>query len=588
MVTVTMVHRFSLRQLAQFITLLTLLLMVSTALFADLTATVDRNRISEGEAFQYILRDDGFSLTGSPNLSPLEQDFNILGTSQSNQIRMINGRNESWIEWTITLMPKRVGTLQIPAITYKGEVSNPIAIEVSKSSSSARQGATADSPVFMRSSISANKIWQGQEAVLTLKIFTRANFADNPDLTPPESEGAIFKLLSNDKREEHIVQGVRYQVITVEYLVTPTRPGILTIPGQVLTGATVEEDPYGGRSLLRMTRSRPFRISSPDMDLTISPPPASWPADKPWLPAQDVSLSESWSSSLSKLKTGDSITRTVTINTKGTNSAQIPPLPPLNLDGVNSYPDQPRIDDTIDNRGALGTRSESVALVPTVAGKITIPAISISWFNVKTETVETSRLEAQTIVVQPGTSPQIVMQAPTSQLAPQGQQPTEALQTSASRAAQPVNLLYWQLATGLFALFWLGTLAVLLRKRNHSEHSAPITKQSTGSRNKVEADLFNSLLTACTENNLSQVEQTLLLWGNQITGQQLSSSGEMVRTLQHEGLLQQWQELQRNCYGRSSQSINTAVLTSLIKEVREQWLVKGKSSAGRNHLSINP
>ena len=479
-------------------------------------------------------------------------------------INYSNGQNNSTTTWNLILQPKRLGKLTIPSVTFDKDASQPIAIEILKAENTHRS-TPATSRVYIRSSISTEELWQNQEAILTLKIFSQADYADSPNLTPPEADNAIFKVLGKDKDEEQIVNGIRQRVITRRYIISPTQAGTITIPGQVLTGYIETEDPYGRSRLMRMTRPEPFRVMSADMTLKVNPIPASWPADKPWLPAENVDLTESWSSDTTRIATGDSVTRTVKIRAQGSNSAQIPPLPAVKLDGVKTYPDQPITDDTVNSHGPMGVRSESVAFVPTQAGDLTIPSISITWFNTRTQKVEVADLASQTITVLPGSAPTVQSQPALSQpLAPQ------APAIATPNESQPIvvqdseSLFYWQVATGLFGLLWLATLVAYLRKRRH-EPEAPQTSppQVKGSADN-ELEAFNAVMAACSTNNISQIESTLKTWGALALGKMVYSAGEVVETLNDRGLSQEWASLQQAKYSQEKQQTMDARQFSVI------------------------
>ncbi|MCL6269775.1 BatD family protein [Sansalvadorimonas sp. 2012CJ34-2] len=569
-----------------FLQLTPLLALFSSLVFADLSATIDRNVITDGEVVNYTLRSDGQTFSGSPDLSPLEKDFNILNSRQSSQIRMINGRSESWVEWDIALLPKRVGAVTIPSLKHNGDTSNPITIEVRKGSST--QGAPASSPVFMRASIGKDEVWQNQETILTLKIFVRAQFADSPNLTPPETEGAIFKILGEDQNEERIIDGIRYQIITRQYVVTPTRPGTLKIPGQVLTGSILEDDPYGNRSLLRMTRTKPFRITSPEMELKVNPVPASWPSDKPWLPAEEVTISESWSESLNELKAGDSITRTVMVMARGSNSAQIPPLPALNISGMRSYPDQPTLDDKRDVHGAFGTRSESTAIVPTRGGRFSVPAIDITWFNTKTGQVEVSRLEGQQLNIKAGSAIEQTQPAPSLPQPSFNETPaTKPESVNQSEIIDKQSLIYWQIATFLLGGLWLITLFAWWRK-DLAGKTQVILASSTQTRDVSENEAFQSLLKQCSTDNLPAVEMALIHWGKiHFSNPDIYQASIIIEKIRSSQLTSAWHELQRTKYQQESKNkVSTTQLLSLLKDVRKKC--KTKTQDSYNYQSINP
>ncbi len=555
------------------------LMIASSAALAELTASVNRTELSGQEALVYTLRSDGSS-AGTLDLTPLQKDFFVLGSSRSNQIRIINGKNESWTEWNITLQPRRDGLVTIPALTYNNSSSEPITITVSE------QAVVADKdlPVMMQSSINMDELWEGQEALLTLNILSRGNFASNPDLSAPAADGVIFKLLNNEQSAEQIINGYRYQTIALTYLVTPTRTGELTIPGQVLTGSFLQEDPYSSYSRLSMGRPQPFRITSPDITITVKAPPASWPANTPWLPADSLAMVEHWSSDPTELKTGDSITRTVTVSATGINSAQIPPLPPLRLTGLNSYPDQPKTTNNQNGSINIATRSESVALVPTQSGEITLPAIKITWFNTKTNTIEIAELAAQTLVVAQGEVTPI--QQPTVQpslmtaVNPAGDMTTTGLTTSyAGEDATP-----WKIATLIFALLWLCTLIYALFGKGRAAQTTALTPAKTKPR---ESALFKQLTEACNKQALAKVEESLVLWGEalyDVPGQTIS---DILRQLDYQPLTEAWLSLLQNRYSATPGNIDTQQLSPLLMAARKQWLNQAKGIKKEEPL-INP
>ncbi len=579
-------------------TLVLILLTTTLPAWAELNATVDRNVLSEDEILVYNLRSDGMNINGSPDFSPLEKDFEILGTSRSNQIQIINGRNASWAEWNLTLTPRRTGSLTLPPVNHDGFASNAITVEIRKASDAAQNGADG-APVFMENSLSADTLWEGQEAVMTLEVVSRANFAENPDLSPPKADGLIFKLIENDQRSEKIVNGIRYQIIALKYLVTPTRAGQLTIPGQTLTGAIVESDPYTRNSLFGMQRTRPLRTRAQELSLMVNPPPTDWPADKPWLPAEQLSISEIWSGSPNELKTGDSITRTVTITAQGANSAQIPPLPTLNILGINHYPDQPRIENEVTDSGSNGIRSESIALVPTQPGTVTLPATQVTWFNVTSQTIETATLAAQTLTIAPGNLSQTVPQTPSlgeSQTTSQSTQlpvaSTDTIDTEQGGQQNAVivddsSLILWQTTTGVFSLLWLSTLAYLFRTRQTIQGAEADSPLQTVSGSTGEKALFQKLEATCRENRLTEVEQDILSWGQTLMNNDTLSASDIIASLDSKTLKKEWYILLHSRYGAAKSTVDCSHLIQLLIKARKRWLHLAKKES-HNGLSINP
>ena len=80
-------------------------------------ASVDRASIHENESFNYTIRVEGGAV-GDPDVSFLEQQFDILNRSAASRINLLNGRTQQVYEWTFQLMPKRAGQFTLPALQF--------------------------------------------------------------------------------------------------------------------------------------------------------------------------------------------------------------------------------------------------------------------------------------------------------------------------------------------------------------------------------------------------------------------------------------------------------------------------------------
>jgi hypothetical protein len=99
---------------------------------AGISSQIDRQEISQGETFRLML-----SITKSDasqvDLTPLDDNFEVVSRSHQSSTRIINGSIESSTKLVLTLAPKKAGILSIPALNLAGEKSEPLQIEVKKS-----------------------------------------------------------------------------------------------------------------------------------------------------------------------------------------------------------------------------------------------------------------------------------------------------------------------------------------------------------------------------------------------------------------------------------------------------------------------
>ncbi len=555
--------------------LMTALLMLSaTPALAAFTASVDRSVITQNETLELTLRVDSQSFRSQPDTTPLKKEFDILGNRRSSQFQMINGKTESWTDWIITLAPKRTGAITIPALSYNGETSEPIHIDVRHGNTTA--GSTNSvSPVFMQTSLSRQEIYIQQQTVLTLKIYYNTQLVGDSSLTPLEVNGAIVQQLGEVKKYEELVNGRRHGVFEVQYAINPQESGKLTIPSLTFTSSIAAgSDPYN--NFFSMQRARPVRAQSADIKLDVNPVPNDYPANAPWLPASKLRLTQKWSSNPDDLKAGDSVTRTLTIEAEGLTAAQLPPVTLPTVSGLKTYPDQAQNEDLSGPDGITGKRTEAIALVPTHAGTMTLPAVQYTWFNTTTGKIEQATLPATTITVAPGNTlatPSQPAPAATTTTLPDSviTQTNVPLDLGAPIIKQGSSL-PWIIATAVFALLWLVTLGLYIRGRKVSiSDGVDSCPSARPSENLSEKAAFQQLQQACQNNDLLQIKQRFITWAGCFNNlDNLYSLSAAADSLDHQELNDLLSSLEQSLYsGKSENTFNSARLQEIVSNLRK-------------------
>ena len=107
--------------------------LFSVSLNGAVTATVDRNTVSEFDLLTLTIRVSGGEPDRAPDFSAISRDFDIINTQtqQSSSISFINGRQTSSVrvDYVLTLRAKRLGRLSIPPIRVGNEVTSAIPIQ---------------------------------------------------------------------------------------------------------------------------------------------------------------------------------------------------------------------------------------------------------------------------------------------------------------------------------------------------------------------------------------------------------------------------------------------------------------------------
>ena len=414
-----------------------LLLLLAGQAYADaFFASVDRTRLSEGETVVLTLESTDPTRFGRPDLSPLDKDFEVLGSRQVNRLSSIGDTPRASTRWILTLQPRRSGEVTIPAIHLEDAQSLPITLSVEEAISAGDGDKLA--PVFIDASLDQPSVYVQAQAVLTLRIYHSVSMYDDSSLTPLRLPDARVEQLGEPRTYEKSIGGVLHGVIELQYAIYPQRSGELVIPGQTFSATLVDRSrnneflPFGPRA------GKVSRVKSPDIPLQVKPKPANYPPDAPWLPARALGLAETWNPQPEQSQVGDSLTRRLTLKVDGLSSAQLPPLPATRVDGLRRYPDQPQMSDQKSENGIIGTREEREALVPNRSGSFELPPLEILWWNTQTDTLERTTLSARTL------------QVAENPLLQNDEQPTTPMVTP--QVIEGPELWPWQLACALLSL----------------------------------------------------------------------------------------------------------------------------------------
>ncbi|MCU1716053.1 protein BatD [Pseudomonas sp. 5P_3.1_Bac2] len=457
----------------------------------SLNASVDRSRLSVGETIELTLQASDPTLFGRPDLQPLDELFDVLGTRQVNQLSSGNDGPKASTKWIVTLQPKNSGYVAIPPLQMGDLKSAPIMIYVQENNASDAQQMA---PVYIQSSLDHDSVYVQAQAILTLRIYHSVSLYDDSSLTPLEMPNARIEPLGEPRTYETDVNGVRHGVIELRYAIFPQQSGKLEIPAQIFSATAVQRatnnafNPFGSRP------GKVIRVKSPAINLTVKAQPASYPADQPWLPARALSLSESWKPEPEQARVGESLTRSLTLRAEGLSSAQLPPLPATQAGALRRYPDQPQLANQSAEQGLLGSREEREALVANQEGSIELPPVKVYWWNTLRDQLEVSELPAHTLKVQANPA-----------LASQANEPPSA----AAPVVVQARLWPWQLSTAVFGLTTLLGFFLWWRARRQP---AVLPSQQNGPSTR---DLLDELKRTCLANDSQATRYALDAWARQ-------------------------------------------------------------------------
>ena len=386
---------------------LLILATLSAAALAAFTAETDREVIDENDVLRLTLRIDEQIFIGEPDFAPLEQDFVIMSQQRASQFTLVNGQTESETSWTLTLQPKRRGTLQIPPLRFKGQESPPLRVRVTAPSAEAQEALRA--LVFMESAVSTDNAYVQEQFTLTVSLWYAAGavlFGDFPP--PPTIPNVLVYPLGDAEPGRRQRDGRRYNTITQRYALVPQRSGLLRLPPQSFAGAV--RIPEGGR-----TRRKNLRAQTPRHELSIKPVPAGWPEGAPWLPARNLSLEATYDPALERAQVGVPLEQTLRLRAEGIAASTLPPLPAPSAPGLRTYDSQTALEEAVRGPWLQAEQRMVTVLMPEEAGALRLPTLSLPWWDTQADELRYATLPGAQLTVAEGTLATLPSTPPTPQ-----------------------------------------------------------------------------------------------------------------------------------------------------------------------------
>jgi hypothetical protein len=392
-----------------------LFLVLPLFLFSgEFIASVNRNQIKLGESVTLNLTLKETSPKGSPAIELLKKSFFINSQQQARNTVMINGQFTSSIIWKFVLIPQKEGEVIIPSIsidTSEGLLSSaPLTIQVIKGGGASDVDSSDIAGVTLTTNVSNLKPYKNESIFYTVRLISKRNLA-NIKMQKINVEDAIVETNDEPKVYETIVDGINVGVIEFSYLITPLKAGSLKIPSTVIQGdllirrnthaGSFFDDDFDPFALMQgFSRSKPFALTSEEVVVDVQPALADV---IPWLPAKSLKIEESWNET-QPLQVGEPLTRVFKIVAEGIKASQLPNLSDLQIhdDLFKIYADKPELGEEVKEGNINSYRKEEYTLIPQQAGNLTLPEISIAWWDVAKKEKVITRIPARTLHILPG------------------------------------------------------------------------------------------------------------------------------------------------------------------------------------------
>lgn len=528
----------------------------------DVVAEVDRNPVNANESFTLTYTLEG-NWRITPDFSPLSKDFEVLQQSQSSSVQMGAGVTTMQQVWTLTLLPKRTGSLQIPALRFGAKTSPVVAIQVLQ----AKPATQGDRDFLVEVEVEPAKVFVQQQVLVTVRAL-RAARTTGQTLSPLSLSGVdtVVESLVDNRTYQSRRGGRVYNVHEFVYAVFPQASGQL-----VIEPLQYEVEVPGQR-----WRSQIQRVFSDAAQVTVAPVPAAFTGSV-WLPSTDVQLKEEWPTEPPLLRAGEAITRTLVLSAAGLTAVQLPPLESLAPDAFKQYADQPLLENGVTERGVIGMRKEQVALLPTQPGRYELPAVEVAWWDTAAGQTRVARLPERWVEVLPGAPGvgQQTINTPAVVGAGQvagGARPGAAADPGLWRWVGIIAGAGWLLTSIAFVALW------------RRQRAAPAAPPTTARQETLSVRKATSRARACAaSNDKQQTRDALLHWGRAVWPDAPPASlGELAR-LCDEPLASEVAALSRALYAAGGGAWQGQSLAAALSRSRAP---RNKSSAADDEVLV--
>ena len=483
------------------------LILMPCFAFAKLSARFEKNTIAPNEKALLIITSDE-KTSAEPDLSVLQNLFNVLSSSVSQQTYILNGQARYELSWRFSLMPLKKGKINIEPISVGNQKTNPLEILVSNTAGtnvSADEISQTPEPLYrIETQITSPKNktpFIQQQINYTVRLIDdgalqikSVGFETSEDFIVQELQKPKLTILSNGKRE-----------LTFSYALFALKSGKLKLPKAYIQGFSVQKPEVDGffSHFAFVFPSAggiqtPVTLASEEQTINVLPAPkdhgAQW-----WLPAKDVSINAHFINKPQTVRVGSVFKREIIIKAVGLTGEQLPEIETFSAETFKQYPEKPRTETLVSGSDIVGTIYLADVYIPQKVGVFTLPEVKINWYDTQEKQIKTAVLKAEKIhVFQNENLKETKEKTLVSDQSAQSAQTPAPTQNTLSKIPLPNEYL-------LFAFAFIGGILVcyIVIKPKKEKKSQPKKEKDF-----KEKDIFSNL----QKNDLKALRDKLILW----------------------------------------------------------------------------
>ena len=392
---------------------LSLFLFTDIAVADDFSATVTSDKVVAGEPFELRLTYNGTENNITPDLSVLQKDFQIYSNGTSMRTSYINGVVNQERSWIIGLVALKDGEIQIPAISAGKLSTKSITLTVLPAGSVLEKSATrsadntANTQAKFETEFKINKkrpyIKQEVTGTLIIKDYVGLEFTSEPVFI--NADNWTIKIL----QQPEVSQIYNGREIKVIFSMFPLKAGEQEIPAIQWQAVyyDMENAPrhmqrfgffdIGDFSMIRGVQ-KPVILQIQPQKIEVRQIPSEY-GNSWWLPAKALTLTSKWDDKNQQFRVGETIAREIILSAAGVLDTELPELEFEAPQDMKQYPENPQFSLSVYKNVPIAQATYRIVYIPQKSGELTLPEISLKWFNTKNKKIETAVIGEQKISV---------------------------------------------------------------------------------------------------------------------------------------------------------------------------------------------
>lgn len=236
----------------------------------------------------------------------------------------------------------------------------------------------------LRARVEPGAVYVGEKVELVVDVLTATWFLSAPRypdtialedaiVLPPESFGVNFS---------ERIDGQSYAGQTRKLIIFPARPGMFELPPVPIRVVVADSNARPTSELVLHTPSLRFEARLPEaargLGLVVATP--------------RLTARQEWDREATGVRAGDALTRTVTLTIEESVSMLLPELAFGAPEGVAAYPGRAEISDERGRGEMRGTRVTSVTYVLEREGAVTLPDVTVHWWDLGSDQLRSETL----------------------------------------------------------------------------------------------------------------------------------------------------------------------------------------------------